>query len=210
MIYLVVSKKITTFASEIRNNNNNPKPWWQQDKNSALIAMKKSLEEIAYEQGLDLITTTSEVTGYPSNLRYAIIGFDTYEQAEELAKEYDLSIEIFTKRDGWKFWYRTGHEAWEPFQRSAEDYGDDYHQYTKADLEDFYENEVQPFVEEYDDFTSLRDFLDNMEDVKERIEDAEDDEIVITCGSDYRETIKATTMAYEYDTHHYAIGLIYR
>lgn len=170
--------------------------------------MKKSLEEIAYEQGLDFITTTSEGTGYPSHLRDAIIGFDTYEQAEELAKEYNLSIEIFTKRDGWNLWYRTGHEAWEPFERSAEDYGDDYSGYTKADLEDFYENEVQPFVADFNDFTSLRDFLDTMENVKERIEDAEDDEIVITCCNDYCETIKATTMAYEYDTHHYAIGLI--
>lgn len=95
-------------------------------------------------------------------------------------------------------------------ERSAEDYGDDYHQYTKADLADFYENEVQPFIGEFNNFEDLRSFLDKTEKIKDEIEDAEEDEIVITYCGEYDETIKKETMAYEYDTHHYAIGLIDR
>lgn len=38
--------------------------------------------------------------------------------------------------------------------------------------------------------------------------DAEDDEIVITCFGEYYDTIKERTMAYSYDSHSYAIGLI--
>lgn len=170
--------------------------------------MSTTIEEIAYKNGLDLIDTTTEATGYPRGLQKAIIGFETFDEAEKLAKEYDLDIEIFTKRDGWNLWYRTGKFACEPFDRSAEEYGDDYRQYSKADLEDFYENHVQPFVAEYDSFEQLRSFLNDMERIKEEIEDAEDDEIVIACSDGYRETVKVHTMAYEYDTHHYAIGLI--
>ena len=170
--------------------------------------MKKDLAEIASENGLQLIETTASRTGYPERLQKAIIGFDTFEQAEELAKENGLSIEFSRKRDGWNFWYRTGSTAYEPFRRSAEDFGDDYSEFSKDDLEDFYENEVQPMVSDFESFDALRSFLDQKEKIQDEIEDAEDDEIVITCCGEYYDTIKERTMAYSYDSHSYAIGLI--
>ena len=170
--------------------------------------MKKDLVEIASENGLQLIETTANSTGYPERLQKAIIGFDTFEQAEKLAKENGLSIEIFQQRDGWGLWYRTGSTAYEPFRRSAEDFGDDYSDFRKEDLEDFYENEVQPIVSDFDSFDDLRSFLDQKEKIKDEIEDAEDDEIVITCCGEYYDTIKEHTMSYNYDSHSYAIGLI--
>lgn len=168
------------------------------------------IEEIAYENGLELIDTTSAMNGYPQGLKKAIIGFDSFEQADKLAKENGLSIEIFTKRDGWNLWYRTGDKAWEPFERSAEEYGDDYREFSNEDLEEFYENEVQPSVSDFADFASLRSFLDNKEKIYDKIEEADDDELVITLDGNYYETIKKTTMSYCYDTHHFAIGLIDR
>lgn len=168
------------------------------------------IEEIAYENGLELIDTTSAMNGYPQCLKKAIIGLDSFEEADKLAKENCLSIEIFTKRDGWNLWYRTGDKAWEPFERSAEEYGDDYREFSNEDLEEFYENEVQPSVSDFADFASLRSFLDNKEKIYDKIEEADDDELVITLDGNYYETIKKTTMSYCYDTHHFAIGLIDR
>ena len=172
--------------------------------------MRPDLENIAYENGLDVITTTSARNGYPQRLQRAIIGFDTFEDAEELADVYGLSIEIFTKYDGWNLWYRTGDHAWAPFERSAEEYGDEYRQYSKDDLDGFYEREVQPNVGAFDDFASLRTYLDSMEEIRDRIEDADDNEIVLGSFGGYYDTIKKTTMSYCYDTHHFAIGLIDR
>lgn len=168
------------------------------------------MENIAYENGLDVITTTSARNGYPQRLQRAIIGFDTFEDAEELADVYGLSIEIFTKYDGWNLWYRTGDHAWAPFERSTEEYGDEYRQYSKDDLDGFYEREVQPNVGAFDDFASLRTYLDSMEEIRDRIEDADDNEIVLASFGGYYDTIKKTTMSYCYDTHHFAIGLIDR
>ena len=168
------------------------------------------LEDIAAENGLELIDTTSAKNGYPQDLQKAIIGFDSFEQAEELAKETGLSIEAFKKCDGWDLWYRTGFQMGDPFLRTADDFGDDYRGYTKEDLDCFYENEVQPFVSDFDDFDSLRWFLDKMDKIKDEIEDAEDDELVLACCGEYYSTIKKRTMSYTYDTHHYAIGLIDR
>lgn len=169
-----------------------------------------NLEDIAMENGLELIDTTSAKNGYPQDLQKAIIGFDTFEQAEKLAKETGLSIEAFKKRDGWDLWHRTGCQMGDPFLRTADDFGDDYLGYTKEDLDCFYENEVQPFVSDFDDFDSLRCFLDKMEKIKDEIEDAEDDELVLACCGEYYSTIKKRTMSYTYDTNHYAIGLIDR
>lgn len=169
-----------------------------------------NLEDIAEQNGLELIDTTSAKNGYPQDLQKAIIGFDTFEQAEKLAKETGLSIEAFKKCDGWDLWNRTGCQMGDPFLRTADDFGDDYLGYTKDDLDCFYENEVQPFVSDFDDFDSLRCFLDKMEKIKDEIENAEDDELVLACFGEYYSTIKKRTMSYTYDTNHYAIGLIER
>lgn len=65
-------------------------------------------------------------------------------------------------------------------------------------------------MSDFADFASLRSFLDNKEKIYDKIEEADDDELVITSEGNYYDTIKETTMEYEYDTHHYAIGLIDR
>lgn len=169
-----------------------------------------NLEDIAAENGLELIDTTSARNGYPQDLQKAIIGFDSFEQAEELAKENGLSIEIFHKRDGWDMWYRTRCHAHEPFERSADEYGDDYREFSKKDLEDFYENEVQPMVEVFGDFDTLRSYLGRMERIKDEIEEAEEGEIVITYCGEYFDTIVEHPMAYHCDSNSYAIGLIDR
>ena len=172
--------------------------------------MRKDLESIAEENGLEVITTTSARNGYPQSLKRAIIGFDTFEEADKLATENGLSIEVFSRHDGWTLWYRIGTHAFAPFERDGTEYGDEYRQYSKEDLEGFYMNEVQPSVCAFDDFESLRCFLDIMEEIRDKIEDADDDEIILATSGGYYDTIKKTTMSYCYDTHHFAIGLIDR
>lgn len=172
--------------------------------------MKTIIEEIAYENHFELIDTTDSSTGYPSHLKKAIIGFDSFEEAESLAKEHGLAIKVFTRRDGWDIWYRTGNSAREPFERSCEDYGADYMAYTKDDQATFFESEVQPMIADLESFDDMRGFLDNMQEIYHAIEDADDDELVITYEGHYYETIKKAVMEYTLDTHHYAIGLIDR
>ena len=53
------------------------------------------LDEIAYNNSLELIETTTGKNGYPENLKYAIIGFKNFEQAKEIAKKHDLLITEF-------------------------------------------------------------------------------------------------------------------
>lgn len=170
-----------------------------------------SLDDIASECDLELIETTSSGNGYPSDLKCAIIGFDTFEQAQELADKHNLDIEIFTKKDGWQLWRRTNNWANKAFENSADDYGDDYSQFNGGmSEEDFFEQEVEPIISDnnFATFEELKDFIETKEIIYQEIENAEDDELVITnCGM-YYETIKAKSMRFYNDTNHSVIGLI--
>lgn len=170
--------------------------------------MADSLEYIAYQNGLELIETTSERNGYPAHLKHAIIGFDTFEEAEKIAKENNLSIEIFTKRDGWQLYYRTGTRADEPFYISASNYGDNYSEFSTYDIDNFYEEEVKPLLSDFNDFDSLSSFIEMKKEILEKLEMIDDNEIVITNEGRYYDTIQRTSMSFCFDTRIKVIGLI--
>lgn len=163
---------------------------------------------IAEIENLQVIDTTSAMNGYPEDLKPAFIGFDSYEDAERVAKEYGLSVEIFTKRDGWQLYYRTGNCAYAPIEVSAEDYGDDYRSFESSDYDGFYENEVLDRISEFKSFDDVEQFLEAKKKIYEAIEDLEEDEMVITYRGEYYETVKRYTMSRYYDTKTTVIGVI--
>lgn len=165
------------------------------------------LSTLASDYGLNLIETTSESNGYPIHLRYALIGFDTFQQAEEIAEHHELQIKTYQKKDGWKLWYRTGNNAHEPYQNSVEDYGDNYNSFESKDTDEFYKEEVKPRLENFADFDSLKKFLKEQEEILDKIYLCDENELVITCLGTYYETIQKKSMSFYHDTHHYAIGL---
>jgi len=55
---------------------------------------------------------------------------------------------------------------------------------------------------------SLQEFLDHQKEIMEKLEDAEEDEIVITNCGRYYDTIKKHSMSFSFDTHTSVIGLI--
>ena len=79
------------------------------------INLKK---ELSKRQNLDLVDTTSQANGYPSNEVTAIVGFSTLETAENFAKKYGLSTVVLHKRDGWNFWARMYYNVLRPLQGS--------------------------------------------------------------------------------------------
>ena len=88
-----------------------------------------TIEEIADEYGLDIIETVTSGNGYPENLQKALVGFETFEQAQNVADQYGMMITTFTKRDGQQLYFRNGNQTYEPLRITVEDYGDDYKAY---------------------------------------------------------------------------------
>lgn len=174
----------------------------------------KSMNEIASENGLQVIETTTGLNGYPRALKKAIIGFDDFEQAEKLAEEYHLDIEVFTKRDGWQLWSRDNNSAYDAFERSASDYGENYLQFEANMSQDDFLQQVgaadfiNGLADEEDGLDRIEEYMKDLRELYNAIASADDDEIVIAESDVYVETIKKKTMQYSYDTKHYVIGLI--
>lgn len=167
------------------------------------------LNEIANEYNISVVETTTGTNGYPQCLKKALIGFENFEQAKEIANQYpEVRITTFHKRDGWQLWERDNNTTYEAFQKSASDFGDDYNQFTSEDVEDFFENEVKPFLESFEDFESLNKFLKEREEVLDKIQLLDDNEIVITYQGRYYDTIEKESMSFYHDTHSYCIGII--
>ena len=155
-----------------------------------------------------LIETTSEANGYPRNLRKAIIGFESYEQAEELAEKHGLSIEMFERRDGWDLWTRRD-SIFKAFDMASIYSEEGYDFYKKISFEDFCEHEnVSSSLKECEDFDEMLAWVESFKELFEEIEDLKEGEILIKDNYNNTFVSKEYTMAYSYDSHQYAIGLI--
>ncbi|MGL5713279.1 MAG: hypothetical protein ACRCX2_09690 [Paraclostridium sp.] len=167
------------------------------------------LQKIAERHGLEIIETTDRSNGYPSNLKGAIIGFESFKQAEEIAEKYNLEITSFHKKDGWNFYYRTGANMYKAFTNSCEDYGDNYSEVEKMGEEDFIDREVLHFFSGnvIESFEQIESFLSSKKEIWEEVNKMEDDEIVITHEGNYYETIKKESMYFYHDTKYIVIGV---
>lgn len=164
--------------------------------------------KLAEEKNLNLIETTSEANGYPRNLQKAIIGFESYEEAEKLAEKYGLEIEMFERRDGWDLWARR-ERILNAFDMANIYVEEGYDFYKVMSFEEFCEREdVQGSLKECEDFDEMQARLESFKGIFEEIEDLKEGEILIKDNYNNTFVSKEYTMAYSYDSHQYAIGLI--
>jgi hypothetical protein len=165
-----------------------------------------SLVEIADIEGLEYIETTSGTNGYPQNIQGAIVGFDNWEQLEEVATKYKLNPINLHKRDGWQLYERQG-IATEPFKNSSNDYGDDYFECDDADA---YQKQVMEDVFPYLELSTFEDIENWVKEIKEVYNElltCGDDEVVITYQGRFYEKINKLSINFSHDTHNYIIGL---
>ena len=156
--------------------------------------------DLAEQLGLDIVSVTSSANGYPQNLQLALIGFDNFDQAEDVANANDLTIVSLYKRDGWNLWAEQG-AACGPIKLGAEDYGDDYMSFDSSwdeeDLTDDLRRAIDG-IEELDDIFTIVDFYKKF---KEELDDTSDDEQVIArmYDADTIEIIKKEVMSWHDD-----------
>jgi hypothetical protein len=166
------------------------------------------LHELAELHNLAVIETTQGINGYPKNTGFALMGFDSWSQLEQLAQEHTLEIVSLHRRDGWHFWENKGRVI-KPYENSSDDYGDNYSEVSKMDEEEFLKQEVMFFFEdEKESFDQIESFLKTKKEIWEEVEKMEDDEVVITHEGRYYETIKKHSLYFCHDTHNYRIALV--
>ena len=170
-----------------------------------------NLREIAEYHDLQIIETTSQRNGYPTSLTLAIIGFENFEEAKTIASKHDLSIESFTKKEGWNLWYRTGNTMYEAIKNQPSDFNDDYSEYSLMKKEESHAIlEMKEAIEDSYSFGELETLIEIHKELWEAYQDAGEDEIIITCNGGYHDTLPKNTMNWENDSIYVSIGLIDR
>lgn len=70
----------------------------------------EKFDNYSFDNGkaFEIVETTSSLSGYPENLRWALTGFAEWDEAEEAAKALDGEIISLRRRDGQQLWTRDG------------------------------------------------------------------------------------------------------
>ena len=168
------------------------------------------LNELVKNSELELttISTTSEANGYPANVQTAIIGFDNFAEAEKFAKAHHLDIIHVERAHGSDLWTRRG-EAYKEIERDGSEFGDDWMAYSPLsfDAQEFFADVVKDIINDMETLDDAIECLNNFKKLIDAIESADDDELVLSDGSNI-ETIQKHCMQYSYDSHEYAIAVI--
>ena len=118
--------------------------------------MKTMTEERAYEEGLELVTITQGVNGYPSGLYKAVSGFESFEDAEDFAKEVNGEVMLLSRRDGYQFWSNNGRQ-YEPLERAKFiDENDEIVFENGGSFEDWAQDEIRQMVEQHCSLVDLK------------------------------------------------------
>lgn len=134
--------------------------------------------DLAEQLGLDIVSVTSSANGYPQNVQLALIGFDNFDQAEDVANANDLTIVSLYKRDGWKLWAEQG-AAWGPIKLCAEDYGDDYMSFDSSWDEDDITDDLRRSIDGIEELDGIFTIVDFYKKFKEEFDKISEDEQVI-------------------------------
>lgn len=144
--------------------------------------------------GLEIVEVTKGTNGYPKNLSKAVIGFDTWEEAEEFAKETEREIVRMTKRDGHQFWWSEGRE-FEPLKPTVAWYGDTFEAFESQDQ--WWESEKEFLQELFANGISSEAFKDEINrliEIYNTFDGLEDNEQVVTESHAFPEIVPIETM----------------
>lgn len=166
------------------------------------------LHEIAYNEGLELVSTTTGMNGYPQNVNYALIGLDDFQQAETLVKKYPcLEIVTLHKRDGWQLWDFKARNTYQAMQVEASWYGDDY-EILNCSSKEYFDDFVVPNLTYMKDLEELECYVAHHKKIMEHLDDLDEGCSLVLCNGNYHDEIKTETMRWNHDVHTYEIALV--
>lgn len=135
-----------------------------------------------------------------------VVGFEYFEDAILYAKENEgTEVVLLYKRDGDRCWTNKGYTL-EGIEVKVEDFGSDYHAYTDEDLDDFFNEEVHPALEN-SSMEEAEECFANFKEVYEHLLTIDETQYVIVCGNKYYDTMDKIVCSYNYDVHSYMIGV---
>ncbi len=156
--------------------------------------------EIARERGLIKIHVIHNKNYQRDMEDYGVIGFDTFEDVKKFATENNCDVVEFEIREGKRSWSNKGamHQSFLPADYLNK-LGDDY-SIVDADYK-----QVCDLDGNYD---RLETFIFHTNKIKDALDQAGENECVITYQGQYFKTVKKQMIEYSHDTHEYTIGIL--
>lgn len=160
----------------------------------------------------EIVETTSSLSGYPENLKWALTGFPSWEEAEEAAKALDGEIISLRRRDGQQLWTRDG-RAFEPYTRTPESDDEEIWPGGEQSAREYWDGERVALADALQrgelDAEGLAAWSGKISRAIEEIADADDEQGVITRRGEFVEVIDLQPMSYhDGDVTAYQIAVI--
>lgn len=181
----------------------------KQRLNSKKIIAMKTLNEAAQNFNLEIVNTNSDLNGYPSDLKEALTGFASFEEAEKVAEEIGGHVEKLVRPFGHEFWTRDG-RMYEPVSFTAEMFGDNYAIF--EDAEDYWKDCQEGLADRIEccDLEEVEKTLKDVREAYDAIDNLDEGEVAL-CENYrgiylYRKTL--SPVEYTFDSKDYAIGVI--
>lgn len=134
--------------------------------------------ELAEQFGLEVASVTSSTNGYPQNVELALIGFGTFNQAEEVANANGLSIVRLCRSFGWKLWTEKG-KARGPINYFNEVYGNNYISFDSSWNERDIIDSIKGAIDGTTNLDEIFDIIDFFKILKGELDDISEDEQVV-------------------------------
>lgn len=173
--------------------------------------MKKTLKEAAEAYGLEIITTTPDFNGYPRDLKPALIGFKSFEEAERVADEIGGHTAEFVQPEGHEFWTREGH-IFKAFDYSDAQtlFGDNYETFTNSgEYWEFMREALPEQISRCEDPEDAEKLAKQVRETAEAIDDMGDGDTAL-CENEngvYKFFITLFSMYYSFDLDVHIIGV---
>lgn len=172
---------------------------------------KKTIREIAEERGYEVVQTTEYANGYPSGIELAIIGFETEEEARQVASEEDLMLIWIDRQDGWRLWHR-GEGFIKAAELDHEDIGASFFAYRDTDVFDALESYIHDSsIDTETSIDNLEYRIKNCREALDEIDRMHDGWAVpyYPNGNGFGDAVQVYgIMGWSYDTKHYQVAAI--
>ena len=151
----------------------------------------QSLDQFAYENELQVVNT---------NEGKALIGFESWEQAEQIATKLGQEIIHISRRDGHHQWQLKGW-MYEPFDMINDvHWADDYSIYTSAE-------QVAELIAELEEYGEDEERIEELKELHAELESMPEDDIAIVLDNRVTEYCHYTQMNYHYDVYRHEIAV---
>lgn len=166
------------------------------------------IKNLACDNGYGYVNTTSEASGYPKNIKTAIVGFRNWEEAKGFADKHGLHlVQLEGKRNGPDLWTGQENFLYEAPEVTCEDFGGIAQYYNFTPKEEIV-NDMKSIMQDLDDLDDIYDLARMYRGIWNTIQDIGDNQAVFVIDDFVDDIFDRYPMKWEHDNLCHLVGAI--